>query len=391
MSPGPISRSPDLLRLRNEGYDIEILNGHLLVKDVPYVDSARTVRRGILVTTLTLSADVTAPPDTHVALFVGDHPCNATGTIIEAIRHQTSQTHIGPGLTANHSFSSKPPSGKYADYYEKVTTYVNILQGPAQALQPSVDAKTFRPVPADGPESVFHYVDTATSRAGTNVASAKLEGKIVAIVGLGGTGSYVLDLVAKTPVAEIHLYDGDYFLQHNAFRAPGAPSIEQLAQRRNKAERFAELYSRMHKGVVPHPQYVSEANVHELFAADVVFLCMDGGDAKRTVVERLRAQGTAFIDTGMGIQLVDGHLVGVVRVTAARKGKLDHIESRIALAGGPPDEYATNIQIADLNALNAALAVLKWKKWCGFYADLEKEYHCLYTVDGNHLTNAEQS
>ena len=36
------------------------------------------------------------------------------------------------------------------------------------------------------------------------------------------------------------------------------------------------------------------------------------------------------------------------------------------------DEYATNIQIADLNALNALMAVIKWKKLSGFYQDLKK-------------------
>ena len=54
-------------------------------------------------------------------------------------------------------------------------------------------------------------------------------------MGLGGTGSYVLDLVAKTPVWEIHLFDGDAFLQHNAFRSPGAPSLDELEAQPPKA------------------------------------------------------------------------------------------------------------------------------------------------------------
>ena len=77
---------------------------------------------------------------------------------------------------------------------------------------------------------MFCYTDTASSRAEIGVVSAKLKGGAVGIVGLGGTGSYILDLVAKTPMAEIHLFDGDKLLQHNAFRAPGAPSIETLKE-----------------------------------------------------------------------------------------------------------------------------------------------------------------
>lgn len=49
--------------------------------------------------------------------------------------------------------------------------------------------------------------------------------------------------------------------------------------------------------------------------------------------------------------------------------------------------YDKNIQVADLNALNAALAVIKWKKLCGFYQDLEKEHNTTYTTSSNLLTS----
>ena len=53
------------------------------------------------------------------------------------------------------------------------------------------------------------------------------------------------------------------------------------------------------------------------------------------------------------------------------------------------DEYSTNIQIADLNMLNAALAVIKWKKLCGFYQDLEREHNCTYSINVNQLLSEE--
>jgi hypothetical protein len=40
--------------------------------------------------------------------------------------------------------------------------------------------------------------------------------------------------------------------------------------------------------------------------------------------------------------------------------------------------------------LNAALAVIKWKKIRGFYRDLEHEHHCSYTTDGNMLLSGDQ-
>ena len=57
-------------------------------------------------------------------------------------------------------------------------------------------------------------------RAGISDLNAMLRGQKIAIVGLGGTGSYILDLIAKTEVSEIHLIDADEFVNHNAFRAP---------------------------------------------------------------------------------------------------------------------------------------------------------------------------
>jgi hypothetical protein len=91
MSQKPISRSADLTRLRNEGYDLEIRLDHLLVKDVPYVAAGRIVKRGTLVMTLKLAGDVTVKPDDHVAHFMGEYPCRADGTQIEQIRHESAR------------------------------------------------------------------------------------------------------------------------------------------------------------------------------------------------------------------------------------------------------------------------------------------------------------
>ena len=44
-------------------------------------------------------------------------------------------------------------------------------------------------------------------------------------------------------------------------------------------------------------------------------------------------------------------------------------------------EYASNIQIVELNALNASFAVLKWKQLSGFYQDLEHEHHLTYSTN----------
>lgn len=102
-----------------------------------------------------------------------------------------------------------------------MTAYANILAGPAAVLQPGLSPRVFQ-VPEDQAVSPFHYTETASDRAGIGALTERLEGEKIGIIGLGGTGGYILDQTAKTPVDQIHLFDGDTFLQHNAFRAPGA-------------------------------------------------------------------------------------------------------------------------------------------------------------------------
>lgn len=394
MSQQLISRSPDLTRLRDDGYDVEVRGGYLLIKDVPYVDRQREVQRGILVSTLRVAGDKTDRPDTHVVFFVGGPPCHQDGRPITEIIHSSETKKLDQDLVANHQFSSKPLRGYYEDYYEKMTTYVAIVSSPAESLNPNVTAKTF-PIIEEPPDtSVFHYMDTASSRAGIALVTRKLEISKVAIVGLGGTGAYVLDQVVKTPVREIHLFDNDRFSQHNAFRVPGAPSKETLAAKPQKVAYLYDVYSKMHRGIVAHDYFVDESNVDELRGMDFVFLCLDRGGPKRLLVDKLESFGVSFIDVGMGLYVVNESLYGILRVTTStpQTRERENLKDRIPFSDGDgPDEYCTNIQIADLNALNAVLAVVKWKKLCGFYGDLDREHFCAYTLDGNSLVNEDKA
>jgi hypothetical protein len=93
----------------------------------------------------------------------------------------------------------------------------------------------------------------------------------------------------------------------------------------------------------------------------------------------------------MGIQLNDNALGGIVRVTTSTVQMRDHFCSRVSFEDTPgEDDYNRNIQIADLNALNAALAVIKWKKLFGFYRDLKSEHHSQFSIDTNLLINEDR-
>ena len=388
MSRALFNLSPDLKRLRDEGYFVLIRGGLLVMREVPYVDASRQVRTGSLISSLTLAGDVARPPDTHQVWFDGDSPCKADGTPIKAIEHSSGHFDLGHGMTAKHHLSSKPDNG-YPDYYAKMTTYAGVISGPAAVLKPGATPRTFR-VPEEEGDGVFNYIETTSDRAGIGALTERLAGATVSIIGLGGTGSYVLDLVAKTPVRQIRLFDADEFLQHNAFRAPGAPTLEELRQVPQKVEYFRSIYSNMHRGILAHDVFLDAANLHLLDGTTFAFLSMDAGESKRLIVEKLEALDVPFVDVGMGLELIDGLLGGILRVTASTPWKRDHARKRISFSGGGEhDVYSSNIQVADLNALNAVLAVIKWKKICGFYHDAEREHHCSYTTDGNQIENGD--
>ena len=394
MSTRLIARSQDLQRLRDEGYEVEVRSGFLIVRSVPYVTPTRTIARGIVVTDLALNDDITQTPKDHQVWFAGEHPCTAAGAPIAALGAQPCAQTLCEGVAVNFRFSSKRPGG-YPDYHAKITQYVQMLEHPAGALQPddaSVTARTFRPIETTEEESVFLYTDSASSRAGIVRVSEKLAMSKVAIVGLGGTGSYVLDLVAKTSVRGIHLFDGDEFLQHNAFRAPGAASLENLRARRSKVQYYADVYGVMRRGVIPHPEFIDENNLDHLAGFDFVFVCVDRASARKLISDFLQAQGTPFVDVGMELQLIEeaAHLIGTCRITLSTSQKRDHFPRHVSLAGDVAnDVYATNIQVADMNALNAALAVLKWKKFCDFYQDCYREHQSVYAINAHQLTRDE--
>ncbi len=237
-------------------------------------------------------------------------------------------------------------------------------------------------------KEIFCYPDTSSTRAEIVAASEKLGLDAVAIVGLGGTGSYILDLVAKTYVKTIHLFDGDRFKVHNAFRAPGAADRKTVEEEPNKAEYFREVYSKMRRHNICAYGNVDDSTVEKLREMDFVFLAAEFDCGRKVVAEKLEEYGVPFIDVGMGVSQTDSMLRGVLRVTTSVEESRDFAKTILPSPRKAEDNlYPRNIQIADLNALNAALAVIKWKKLFGFYSDYENEHNSKYLVSTNRMLN----
>jgi hypothetical protein len=374
--------------LLDEGYDLALIGNHLIVRKVPYVTAERVVMYGCLAYPVTVSChEIKDESGDHRIWFIGEQPCDQSGKPLPGPSPEFRA--ITPALSASYMISSKPKTGSYTNQYEKVASYVRILSHPAMALDSSVTATPGAVLEEVEDGLPFVYPDTASSRAGLAALNNKFRGQKIGIVGLGGTGSYILDQVAKTWVDAIELFDGDVFDNHNAFRAPSAADIEDLKLEPNKAEYFAGVYSQMHTGITAHPIYIDRDNLELLAVCTFVFVAAADADEKPEIIAWLGDRGIPCIDVGMGIRDEGGHLSGLLRATSRfpeqSAGVLSAAPER---AGVGLNEYDRNIQTADLNSLNAVLAVINSKKYLGYYADHTSVLETVYKIYTGEIRNA---
>lgn len=387
MSQQLINHSQDLQSLQREGFVIDIRNGFIFLKRVPYLNSKGEIKYGTLVSQLELAGNKTKVNPGHTAYFAGEMPHRKDGTPLTSVVNSSRSQVVAGDFTVNHYLSNKPKSG-YRDYYEKMTNYVNMISCHAKAVDSTVSEKAPNKLSIED-DSVFQYSDTNSNKPELSPLNNAFFNQKIGIVGVGGTGSYILDLVSKTPVMEIHLHDGDWFYNNNAFRAPGATPLEELIEPQKKVDYFKKVYSNIHQGVKAHSDYINEENIETLQGYDFVFLSLDKGDIKKSIIMFLEQNAISFVDLGMGIHNTNGSLTGVLRTTLGVPRKTDFIwrNNVIPFEENDENEYSSNIQIAELNALNAAFAVIKWKKMIGYYHDLEDECNSFFRLNSNKIAN----
>lgn len=382
-----VNRNEDLRRLVEKGYAIAFDGGHLIVRDIPYLDAAGTLQWAAFVAKLIFVDDARVAQDDHQIYFSGGVPYNMDGTVVQNLAggpHSITLSKKAEDVVVQRSFSNKPRtsdgSGRFANFYDKIESYVALIAGPAMSRY-NVTPYSFRIDEADQEPSVFKLQDTLTSRAEITELSRKFTTDVIAIIGLGGTGSFVLDYVVKTPVKEIRAFDLDPFHVHNAFRSPGRLTPEELGK--SKAEVYADRYDNFRNGLFVQSKMLDGTSGGELDGVTFAFVCVDKGSARGEIFKMLIEKDIPFIDVGMGPSLSkEGCIKGMLRTTyyppdsAAAIVASGHAETQDA----PEDIYRTNIQIAELNALNAAIAVIRYKQLRGFYVDDVKGNSYLFDI-----------
>jgi len=253
------NHNEDLKQLLEKGYAITEDHGFLVVRDIPYLDNQAGCQTGAIVTSICDVDGKKVKPHDHQIFFAGSYPCEMDGTPIRGLGGGPTNLALtsSPDVVVQRSFSNKLTTANgtlrdYQNFFEKIENYVTIISGPAKE-KCGATPYTFRLVEETPVKSVFKFRDTLTSRAQIVDLSAKFADDVVAVIGLGGTGSYVFDLLVKTPVKEIRGFDFDDFHVHTAYRSPGRlADTDELGK--NKAEVYRSRYDTFGDDSVLYPE-----------------------------------------------------------------------------------------------------------------------------------------
>ncbi len=360
---------------------MDVLNGYLVFYGLPYLNSDAALVHGDLVFKLDLvtSAALGLPGD-HQAYWRGSSPSNVDGSRVPLGGGKSPLT-ISEGFATTRSFSVRPkPKENYESYEEKAESYFALITAPAVSKYPDAVPLRGLELKSKSVSSPLKLIDTFSAKAGILDLSLKLLGLKIGIVGLGGTGIYVLDYVSKTHLAEVHLYDDDIVKMGNAFRFPGALPSTTFGSK--KVEVAAQIYSEIHGQIIPHAEKVTSRNVESLKGLDYVFVCVDDAPSRALITQGLNAMDIPFSDVGMGLNREQGRLSGLVRATEVGTETFEKLKGTGFLPFEDPteNEYRHQAQIGELNALNAALAVIQFKKRFGFYFSEDRHSVALFDL-----------
>lgn len=373
------NHNADIKRLIDKGYAVSLENNYLVIRDIPYLDNNKELQIGAFISKLEFIDNHRVRQKDHVIFFCGTHPCQLNGTPIANLGG--GPTNLGmtsKDLVVQRTFSNKPKEG-FADLFEKIESYMTIISGPAIELH-GANPFTYRTV-EEVNDSVFKFRDTQTSRSELGDLNLKFKDEVIAIIGLGGTGSYLLDFLTKTPVKEIRGFDLDYFYVHNAFRSPGKQETDDFGTR--KAEIYQKRYESFRHGVNIKSTFILPDSEEELQGVTFAFICVDKGSSREGIIELLIRLKIPFIDVGMGFDKNEDSISGTLRTTYfPSEFAQDMLEKKLVPLTDLPDEiYRNNIQISELNALNACMAIIKFKQTRGFYTNNTNHNHLLFTID----------
>ena len=372
MCPTPTNHEAQLAEVLQAGFDCCVEDDTLTVGPIAYRLASGGIGHGSLICHLNRNGEDIAPPTDHTAAWIGDEvPHQRGGGPMDRLIINQSRNTWSNGETSVCVMSRRRPE-PYPNYGQKMLTYARLIAREAvagwRAGNPGVIVV----------KDVNHLVDheTGLNRARVGHLNALVAKENVAVIGAGGTGAHIVDLVSKSNVQQIDIYDPDYVSAHTQLRWPGIVERRIVEEKTNKAEYLAALYAkRTNRNIRGHPFAIDKDTLTYLTGKTMVFVAIDNGPARREILTGLADMGLNFIDCGIDLQGDDGPLTASLRIIRCQNEQSPEKRSELAtLAPGranvaDDDLYAQNIQTGEMNSLNAALAVIAWKQGIGFYRD----------------------
>ena len=239
--------------------------------------------------------------------------------------------------------------------------------------------------------------ETYETRANLVVVQERIRDLSVAIVGLGGTGSYIFDLLARTPVKRIVIVDNDEIHLKNLMRCPGGVDRDTMKRvhqdRIKKVHYYESTHSDLPVEIIALAEYANGDISERLKELDVGFVFVAMGHSPGyehgrpdDVYAGLAMAEIPFIDSGISLRLEGGRLAGSVRITrcAAGASTWEQDIPKVGLKGA--EDLYHNIQLPEVNSLGAVMAVLEWRRMSGQYQDETRGTRVAkYDIEGNQI------
>lgn len=387
MSNSLISHSEDLSKLIEEGYNIEIRGAYLIVSNVPYLSKDNEIKYAEIVTSLNIDPNTnkTKQPTEHTVWWTGKTPYNSNGESMEeplCCNNWVDGHDLGERITVYMQWSRKLKQDgvqrAYKDYHEQIVTYVNEVSFHAESHTPGVlESSKLGEKIENEQDTKFEYINSSLYRNGTKGIEDKISNEIVAIIGIGGTGSYLVDILAKTNIKELHLYDDDTIEPSSAFRLAGAVNKNEFGTK--KVRWHKDRYKNIRKtGLYTYENTINSSNLEELEKYSTVFIAVDNLESRREIQKKCNELGIFNLSVGIGVELegVKNNQLGcMIKLEREHQIQGECLKNSGKTTQQPPvgNMYRSNIQIAELNMLGAALAIIEWKIKKGIYRSERNE------------------
>ena len=282
---------------------------------------------------------------------------------------------VRQGTEDSCTISIKRDEGEYQDAWEALKTYIQQIYGGFRASDNSGTHEVERPYtfPISGEKSrdEVQWLDL-------------VRGEKVAIVGLGGVGAWIADLLTKADVAEVHGWDADSIEDKNIIRMPGAVCPDWIGK--PKAEWLEQTYRQVHRRVFGHSEYVTENNTDELCSNITFgFVTVDNDKSRETVCAAFSESGIPFIDVGISLGRCAGQVSASIRVTTAWPHD-DAWRKAIPKVDDAGQETYGKLELPDVASVAAGLAVQSWRKVRGQLAQRQASECMVYRAETDTIT-----